>query len=58
MAYDFVANSVVPALTDDVGAVIWAQADDGDYYEQAYRLGRYCNAVVCVSEQSGSALPA
>jgi glycosyltransferase involved in cell wall biosynthesis len=51
MGYDFVANSVVPALGDGVAAVAWAQADDGDYYEQVYRLGRYCNAVVCVSNQ-------
>ena len=50
MAYDFIGNSVVPALTDRVAAVAWAQADDGDYYEQVYRLGRYCNSVVCVSE--------
>jgi glycosyltransferase involved in cell wall biosynthesis len=50
MGYDFIANSVAPALTEDVGTVMWLQADDGDYYEQAYRLGRYCNAVVCVSE--------
>ena len=49
LAYDFVGNCIVPALTDDVGIVAWVQADDGDYYEQAYRLGRYCNAVVCVS---------
>lgn len=49
--YDFYGNSVVPALTSAVGAVMWAQADDGDYYEQAYRLGRYCNAVVCVSDR-------
>jgi glycosyltransferase involved in cell wall biosynthesis len=51
MAYDFVANAVAPALSDAVGVVMWVQADDGDYYEQAYRLGRYCNAVVCVSER-------
>ncbi len=50
--YDFYANSVVPALTNDVGAVMWVQADDGDYYEQAYRLGRYCNAIVCVSSRT------
>jgi glycosyltransferase involved in cell wall biosynthesis len=50
-AYDFVGNSVIPALSEDVGAVMWVQADDGDYYEQAYRLGRYCNAVVCVSKR-------
>ena len=50
MSYDFVANSIAPALTNKVGVVAWVQADDGDYYEQAYRLGRYCNAVVCVSE--------
>ena len=49
LAYDFIGNCVVPALDDDVGVVLWVQADDGDYYEQAYRLGRYCNAVVCVS---------
>jgi glycosyltransferase involved in cell wall biosynthesis len=49
--YDFEANSVAPAVADDVGFVLWLQADDGDYYEQAYRLGRYCNALVCVSEQ-------
>jgi glycosyltransferase involved in cell wall biosynthesis len=51
MGYDFVANGIAPALTDKVGAVAWVQADDGDYYEQTYRLGRYCNAVVCVSER-------
>jgi len=50
MGYDFLANGVAPALTENVGVVAWAQADDGDYYEQVYRLGRYCNAVVCVSE--------
>lgn len=49
--YDFYGNSVVPALTDDVGVVMWVQADDGDYYEQTYRLGPYCNAIVCVSSQ-------
>jgi glycosyltransferase involved in cell wall biosynthesis len=49
MSYDFNANAVAPALTDRVGVVAWVQADDGDYYEQAYRLGRYCNALVCVS---------
>jgi glycosyltransferase involved in cell wall biosynthesis len=48
-SYDFVANSIAPALPDDVGVVLWAQADDSDYYEQAYRLGPYCNAVVAVS---------
>jgi glycosyltransferase involved in cell wall biosynthesis len=51
LAYDFIANCVVPALTDDVGVVSWVQADDGDYYEQVYRLGRYCNAIVCVSSR-------
>lgn len=51
LAYDFIGNCVVPALTDDVGVVSWVQADDGDYYEQAYRLGRYCNAIVCVSSR-------
>ena len=49
MAYDFYANGVAAAVTDKVGVVTWAQANDGDYYEQVYRLGRYCNAVVCVS---------
>jgi glycosyltransferase involved in cell wall biosynthesis/predicted O-methyltransferase YrrM len=51
IAYDFFGNSVVPALTNDIGVVMWAQADDGDYYEQAYRLGRYCNAIICVSSR-------
>ena len=50
MAYDFLANGVAAALTENVGAVTWVQADDRDYYEQVYRLGRYCNAVICVSE--------
>ena len=49
--YDFYGNSVAPALTNDIGVVMWAQADDGDYYEQTYRLGRYCNAIVCVSNR-------
>ena len=51
MGYDFAGNGIAPALTDKVGVVGWVQSDDGDYYEQAYRLGRYCNAVVCVSER-------
>ena len=50
MSYDFLANSAAPALTERVGVVAWVQSDDGDYYEQAYRLGRYCNAVVSVSQ--------
>ncbi|HEX6780451.1 MAG TPA: glycosyltransferase family 4 protein [Solirubrobacterales bacterium] len=50
MAYDFLANSVAPALSENVGIVSWVQADDNDYYEQVYRLGRYCNATICVSE--------
>jgi len=51
LGYDFMANSVAPALTEDVGVVSWVQADDGDYYEQTYRLGRYCNRIVCVSSR-------
>ncbi len=51
MGYDFAANGVAAALTDKVGVVVWVQSDDGDYYEQAYRLGRYSNAIVCVSER-------
>jgi glycosyltransferase involved in cell wall biosynthesis len=50
MAYDFLANSVAPALSENIGIVSWVQADDNDYYEQVYRLGRYCNATICVSE--------
>jgi glycosyltransferase involved in cell wall biosynthesis len=49
-AYDFAANGVVSALSDKVGVITWAQSDDKDYYEQVYRLGRYCNAIVCVSQ--------
>lgn len=49
-SYDFLANSTVPALTEQVAVVNWVQSDDGDYYEQVYRLGRYCNAIVSVSE--------
>jgi glycosyltransferase involved in cell wall biosynthesis len=49
--YDFLGNSVVPALSDAVGVVLWLQADEIDYYEQAYRLGRYANALVCVSNR-------
>jgi glycosyltransferase involved in cell wall biosynthesis len=48
-SYDFLANAVISALTDHIGVAMWVQADDGDYYEQVYRLGRYCDAVVCVS---------
>lgn len=51
MAYDFLANSIAPALSESVGIVSWVQADESNYYEQTYRLGRYCNAVVCVSER-------
>ncbi len=58
LGYDFMANSVAPALTEEVGVVSWVQADDGDYYEQSYRLGRYCNRVVCVSDRIRSRIGA
>lgn len=51
--YDFTSNSIIPALSDSVGAVLWNQSDDKDYYEQAYRLGHYCHNIVCVSEYIG-----
>ncbi len=51
LGYDFLANGVASALTEDVGVVSWVQADDGDYYEQSYRIGPYCNQLVCVSSR-------
>jgi glycosyltransferase involved in cell wall biosynthesis len=48
-AFDDFANAVAPALSDDVGVVGWMQSDEDHYYESAYRLGRYWNALACVS---------
>ena len=38
MAYDFIANSVVSALPNNIGTVMWTQADDGDYYSKRIAL--------------------
>jgi len=57
--FDFSGSSIIPALSDNVGAITWVQSDDPDYYEQTNRLGRYCNTIAVVSsylKQSISAL--
>ena len=48
--FDDFANAVAPALSDEIGVVGWLQSDENHYYESVNRLGRYWNAVVCVSE--------
>ena len=48
--FDDFANAIAPALSDRVGVVGWLQSDEPHYYESAYRLGRYWNATVCVSQ--------
>jgi glycosyltransferase involved in cell wall biosynthesis len=48
--FDDFANAIAPALSDRVGVVGWLQSDEAHYYESAYRLGRYWNATVCVSQ--------
>jgi glycosyltransferase involved in cell wall biosynthesis len=55
-AFDDLANAVAPALTDQVGVVGWLQSDEAHYYESAYRLGRYWNRIVCVSDVIASRL--
>jgi len=47
--FDFSGSSVIPALSNNVGAITWVQSDDPDYYEQTNRLGRYCNSIAVVS---------
>ena len=49
--FDDFANAVVPALSDQVGVVGWLQSDEDHYYESAYRLGRYWNAIAGVSQR-------
>lgn len=49
--YDYIANAVCPAFSDNVAVVGWNHADDLEYYEQANRLGRYWNAQISVSSQ-------
>lgn len=48
--YDYWASAVCPALPDSVGTIGIVHSDDIEHYEHAYRLGRYWNAMVCVSE--------
>lgn len=48
--FDDFANAVAPALSDQVGVVGWLQSDEDHYYESAYRLGRYWNALIGVSQ--------
>lgn len=47
--FDFSGSSIIPALSNNVGAITWVQSDDPDYYEQTNRLGRYCNTIAVVS---------
>lgn len=49
--YDYVANAITPALSNNVGVVAWNQSDDNEYYEQVQRLGLYWNKLICVSPQ-------
>lgn len=49
--YDYWASSVCPTLPSGVGVVGILHSDDPDHYEHYYRLGRYWNRIVAVSER-------
>lgn len=51
LGYDRQTNVIASALGDDIGVVGWAHCDSQDYYEEIYRLGRYCNKIVAVSSR-------
>ncbi len=46
---EYQASALSPALPDNVGIIGVVHSDDVEHYEHAYRLGRYWNAIVCVS---------
>jgi glycosyltransferase involved in cell wall biosynthesis len=50
--YDYFASAVSPALSNQVGILGVVHSDDVEHYEHVYRLGRYWNRIVAVSEQT------
>ncbi len=48
--YDYIASAVSANLPDDVGILGVLHSDDLEHYEHAYRLGRYWNNIVSVSQ--------
>jgi glycosyltransferase involved in cell wall biosynthesis len=50
LGYDHLSNAVSPALPDWVGLLGMLQSDEANYYETAYRLGRYWNRLIAVSQ--------
>jgi glycosyltransferase involved in cell wall biosynthesis len=50
--YDYFASAVSPALSSRVGVAGVVHSDDPEHYEHAYRLGRYWNRIVAVSERT------
>lgn len=52
--YGHLINALTPALSERVGTIGLLMSDDVEYYESAYRLGRYWNRMVAVSDKIAS----
>jgi glycosyltransferase involved in cell wall biosynthesis/Flp pilus assembly protein TadD len=48
--YDYTASAISPILPDQVAVVGIAHSDDVEHYEHVYRLGRWWNRIVAVSD--------
>lgn len=48
--YDYIASALSPDLSNDVGILGVLHSDDLEHYEHGYRLGRYWNQTISVSQ--------
>lgn len=48
--YDYRTSAISPALSNKVGIIGIIHSNDVEHYDHVYRLGRYWNAVVAVSQ--------
>lgn len=48
--YDYRTSAISPALSNKVGIIGIVHSNDVEHYDHVYRLGRYWNAIVAVSQ--------
>ncbi|MGP1382498.1 MAG: glycosyltransferase [Thainema sp.] len=48
--YDYRTSAISPALSNKIGIIGIIHSDDVEHYDHVYRLGRYWNAIVAVSQ--------
>jgi glycosyltransferase involved in cell wall biosynthesis len=48
--YDYATSAVSPCLSSSIGIIGIVHSDDVEHYDHVYRLGRYWNRIICLSQ--------